>query len=98
VMGLARASNGYFDVKAPWKQRKEDLAACGTTLNVCVQTVRTLSTLMAPFLPFSAAKCQTMLGLEELPWQCATTEIAAGHRLGEPVILFAKLDAADLVG
>ena len=45
VMALARASNGYLDVKQPWKQRKTDLEGCGTTLNVCVQTVKALATL-----------------------------------------------------
>jgi len=98
VMALARASNGYLDVKQPWKQRKEDLAACGTTINVCLQTVRALATLMAPFLPFSAAKCAAMLRLEQdpLPWDEATAELPAGHELGQPEILFKKLDAAEL--
>ena len=66
---MARASNGYLDVKQPWKQRKQDLAACGVTINVCLQTVRALATLMAPFLPFSARKCAAMLNLDpSLPW------------------------------
>jgi len=98
VMALARASNGYLDVKRPWQQRKEDLAACGTTINVCIQTVRALAVLMAPFLPHSAKSCARMLQLagEELPWDDATREIPAGHTLGEPEILFKKLDATEL--
>jgi methionyl-tRNA synthetase len=98
IMSLARASNGYLDRKQPWKQRKEDMAACGTTLNVCLQTVRALTTLMAPFLPFSAASCAKMLGLDDdrLSWDEATTELPAGHALGEPQILFRKLETADL--
>jgi len=97
IMALARASNGYLDVKQPWKQRKEDLAACGTTVNVCIQTVRALATLMAPFLPFSARKCAAMLAIDEaLPWPEATVELPGGHRLGQPEILFKKLDAAEL--
>ena len=101
VMVLARLSNGYFDAKQPWKQRKEDLAGCGTTLNVCIQTVKALATLMGPFLPFSAAKCADMLGIEldehgTLAWAHATQELPADHALGEPAILFTKLDAADL--
>jgi methionyl-tRNA synthetase len=97
VMGLARAANRYLDAKQPWKQRKEDLAACGTTLNVCVQTVHTLTTLMAPFLPHSAEACAEMLKVEpSLPWEAATRELPGGHPLGEPVILFERLDAADL--
>ncbi len=114
VMALARAGNVYFDAKQPWKQRKDDLAACGTTINVCVQTVKALATLVAPFLPFSAAKTAAMLGLdlkgasgtnpcgralaEALPWSGATRELPAGHPLGEPAILFKKLDAAELFG
>ena len=60
--------------------------------------MRALATLMAPFLPFSAAKCAAMLRLEQdpLPWHEATTELPAGHELGEPEILFKKLDAAEL--
>jgi methionyl-tRNA synthetase len=98
VMALARASNGYLDVKQPWRERKEDLAACGTTINVCVQTVKALATLMAPFLPHSAAKCAAMLRTENeaLPWREVTEELPADHALGEPVILFRKLDAAEL--
>jgi methionyl-tRNA synthetase len=93
-MALARASNGYLDVKAPWKQRKESMAACGTTINVCVQTVKALATLMAPFLPFSAEKCAAMLRLPGpgLPWHEATTELPAGHEFDEPAILFTKLE------
>ena len=96
IMELARASNRYFDAKAPWSQRKSDMPACGTTINVCVQTVKALATLMAPFLPFSAAKCAQMLHLDSkrLPWQEATSELPAGHPLGEPVILFRKIEKA----
>jgi len=97
VMVLARASNGYLDVKQPWKQRKEDPDACGTTLNVCVQTVKALATLMAPFLPFSAAKCAAMLRLDAdpLPWHEATVELPADHELDQPQILFKKLETGE---
>ncbi len=99
LMALARTANGYFDTKAPWKQRKEDLAACGTTINVCLQTVHTLCTLMAPFMPFSAERCAGMLKIDPaLPWDRATEELPGGHGLGEPEILFKKLDADELFG
>ena len=39
--------------------------SCGTTINVSIQTVRVLTTLMAPFLPFTAATCLEMLQLDE---------------------------------
>ena len=99
VMALARDANVYFNEKEPWAERKRDLAACATTINLCLLTTRTLATLMAPFLPFSAAKTATMLGLADapvtvgelsrvLPWEGAVTELADGQHIGEPVLLF----------
>ena len=86
------------DLKQPWKQRKTDLADCGISINVCLQTVKALTTLMAPFMPRSARRCATMLGLgdEALRWDEATRELEAGHPLGKPEVLFRKLDAAEL--
>ena len=93
VMELARAANRYMDEKAPWKQRKEDLVACGTTMNLCIQTIKALTTLVAPFLPFSADKTVKMLGLSTVPaWGEATADLPAGHVLGEPELLFRRLD------
>lgn len=99
VINLARQGNGYFSEKAPWSQRKTDMAACGTTINVCIQVVKALSVLMAPFMPFSAAKCVGMLMIDSsLAWEQATVELPAGHALGEPTILFAKLDPTQVFG
>jgi methionyl-tRNA synthetase len=93
VMELARAANAYLAEKAPWKQRKTDVAAAGTTVNVGLQVVRTLTTLMAPFLPFSAAKCAAMLRLPPgwEAWSGAGDELPDGAALGEATPLFRKL-------
>lgn len=98
VMSLARQANAYFDAKQPWVQRKTDLAECGTTMNVCLQTIKTLTTIIAPFLPFSADKCLAQLNIDrsELAWDQAKVELPAGHPLGKPEVLFQKLDAAEL--
>ena len=98
VMALARAANVYLDVKRPWQQRKEDPAGCATTVNVCIQTVRALAVLMAPFLPHAARRSVEMLRLpdERLAWEDATRELAPGHRLGQPAILFRKLEASEI--
>jgi len=94
VMTLARAGNRYFDGRQPWRQRTDDVSGCRTTIHTCLQTIRTLATLSGPFLPFSAERCAAMLGLTEspLPWAHATAPLPAGQRLGEPQVLFEKLD------
>ncbi len=98
MMALARAGNVYFDQKQPWRQRKEDLAACGTTLNVACQTVKALATLMAPFLPFSAERLRRTLGLTDLAWESALVPLPAGQALGESEVLFRKLGGEDHAG
>ena len=94
MMELARAGNVYFDTTAPFRTRKTDMDACGRAINVCLQGVRTLTTLMAPFLPLMAARCLGMLRLDEtaLSWRRAAEELPAGHSLGAPEILVRKLD------
>ena len=98
IMTLARSSNVYFDTKQPWKQAKENLAACATTVNISLQTIKALTITMSPFLPFTAEKCMNMLNLplDRLTWNEAGKELPAGHNLGEQQILFTKLDAASL--
>jgi methionyl-tRNA synthetase len=93
-MNLARQGNVYFDATAPFRTRKTDMAACVRAVNVCLQTVRTLTTLMAPFLPFSAEKCLAMLNLDgrALVWDKATDELPAGTSLNPPQLLFKKLE------
>ena len=100
VMALARAGNGYFDLTKPFLTRKTDMEACGRAINVCFQTARTLTTLIAPFLPTTAEKCATMLNLPDdwKRWDKAVDELNEGHALSEPVILVKKLDAKELFG
>ncbi len=98
MMQLARDANGYFDATAPFRTRKTDMDACGRAVNVCLQTVRTLTTLMAPFLPASAARCRTMLNLDDdaLAWTSAADRLPDGAPLAPPQLLFKKLDPDEL--
>ena len=100
VMALARAGNGYFDATKPFMTRKTDMDACGRAVNVCLQTARTLTTIIAPFLPATAEKCAKMLTLGDdwRTWLSATGELPEGHPLGQPEILIKKLDPKDLFG
>ncbi|NOT02095.1 MAG: class I tRNA ligase family protein [Phycisphaerales bacterium] len=100
LMQLARDANGYFDATAPFRTRKTDMAACGRAINVCLQTCRTMSTIMDPFLPDSAEKCRRMLTLDEPAkrWDSACEELRDGAALGGAVMLFKKLDAVELFG
>lgn len=94
ILVLARVGNKYLDDKRPWRQRLQNLAVSATTINVALHTVKVLSILMAPFLPFSAEKCRKMLRLDDegFRWDGLETELPPGHSLGAPVALFRKMD------
>ncbi|MFO7959261.1 MAG: methionine--tRNA ligase [Candidatus Brocadiia bacterium] len=94
VMEAARESNRYFDYREPWNLRKEDRAACGTVINVCLNTIKALGVVMEPFLPFAAGRVARMLSVaeDEMTWAQAADSLPEGLELGEPEILFEKLE------
>jgi methionyl-tRNA synthetase len=73
IMNLASVGNQYFNEKAPWKNKGD------SCLYVSACMLRTLSILIAPFLPFSAQKLWNMLGykssVHEQEWKSAKKNI-----------------------
>lgn len=101
VMNVARTANKYFNDTAPWKTIKENPGRCATTLNVCLQTVRTLAILIEPVLPNSAQKIWHMLNISEplaqQNWDDAgVVALEAGHTIGESEILFSRIEDAEI--
>jgi methionyl-tRNA synthetase len=97
MMNVARAANKYFNDSEPWKTVKTDRAACATTVNLCIQTVRSLAIVFSPVIPFAADSIWSMLNLttplKEEGWASAgELAIPDGHVLGTPSILFTKLE------
>ncbi len=97
IMNLARHANKYFNDSQPWKTLKTDRERCETTINICLQTVRSLAILIEPVLPFTASRIWKILNLHNTPsdsgWQSVgVTELPVGHRLKPPELLFSKID------
>jgi methionyl-tRNA synthetase len=97
MMAYARACNLYFDRRQPWRTRKDDMADCGAAIATCVHAVHHLAIMSRPILPKSAERILGMLNVpaEHIEW-AAPKALPAGHPLGEPAILFAKLDPGAL--
>ncbi|MCK5145800.1 methionine--tRNA ligase [bacterium] len=93
-MDICRSANKYFNDKAPWEARKNDLESCATTLTICVEIAQALATLMSPIVPFSSEKLLPMLGLTKpLDWNAIkSSDVKKGHKLGAPGILFPKIE------
>ncbi len=93
IMNLARDGNKYFNDTEPWKTVKSDKSRCGTTLNICLQTIYTLAELFSPVLPFSTEKLFTMLNSKPVDWKnCGKPHLQTGHQLNQPEILFPKIE------
>ena len=58
-----RAANGYIDRQAPWALNKTDKVRMAAVLRVLADTVRTVATLLQPFMPGSMAKMLDQLGV-----------------------------------
>ncbi|MDO4930083.1 MAG: methionine--tRNA ligase [Bacteroidales bacterium] len=94
AMNLARIGNKYLADSEPWKVIKTDPERVKTILNLALQLVANLSIAFEPFLPFSSARLRTMLNVSEVPWDRlgAIDLLPAGHQLGEPSLLFEKIE------
>jgi methionyl-tRNA synthetase len=94
AMNLARIGNRYITECEPWKVWKTDPKRCETILNICLQLTANLAIAFEPFLPFSSAKLRDMLQLDTFDWeQLGRTDLLTpGHQLGEPSLLFEKIE------
>ena len=94
LMNLARLGNRYLTENEPWKQFKTDPERVKTVLAVSLQIVAKLAILSEPFLPFSAKKLQSMIGLEVSGWNQAKETILLNENatIGEVELLFTKVE------
>ncbi len=94
AMELARIGNKYLAETEPWKIAKTDMNRVATILNLSLQISANLAIAFEPFLPFSAAKLREILGMETFEWDNLgrTDLLQEGHKLGESVLLFEKIE------
>ncbi len=94
AMMLARIGNKYIAECEPWKVWKTDPKRVETILYISLQLVANLAIAFEPFLPFSSVKLRNMLNMPQVNWnELGNTEILKpGHQLGEPELLFEKIE------
>ena len=94
AMEIARLGNKYLAEAEPWKIMKEDPAKAGTVLNYAVQLVAQASIALEPFIPFSAQKLRSALGMTSFEWSSLGDfeVITAGTALQNPGLLFEKIE------
>ena len=96
AMNIARLGNKYLQDTEPWKVAKTDMDRVATILNTALQLCASIAVAFEPFTPFMSAKLSKMLGMGKMEWaQIGSADlVAAGTQLGEPELLFEKIEDA----
>ena len=94
AMNVARIGNKYLADTEPWKVIKTDPERVKTILYVALQITANTAIAIEPFMPFSSAKILQMLAVDKFGWERlgAVDLIPAGHEIGEPELLFEKIE------
>jgi methionyl-tRNA synthetase len=94
---LITRANQYVDQTAPFKLAKDPAQAkrLDEVLYNLAETCRVIAVLIWPFLPGTATKIYSQLGLSGAPdkfSEAAWGKLSGGHQIGEPAPLFPRKD------
>jgi len=94
MMNMARLGNKYLADTEPWKLIKTDENRVKTILNIALQITASLTTVMEPFIPFSADKLREFLNINSINWDNIgdADVVAVGHQINKPSLLFEKIE------
>jgi methionyl-tRNA synthetase len=97
IWSLVTRANQYVDQTAPFKLAKDPAQAqrLDEVLYNLAETCRVLAVLLWPFLPETAVKIYSQLGLSETPKKFSEAvwgKLKSGHAIGEPTPLFPRKD------
>ena len=95
IWSLVTRANQYVDQTAPFKLAKDPAQAqrLDEVLFNLAETCRVLAVLLWPFLPATATKIYSQLGLSGAPDKFELAKwgkLSAGHQIGEPAPLFPR--------
>ncbi len=96
AMELARIGNKYLQETEPWKVAKTDMDRVATILNLAINLCADIAVAFEPFMPFMAEKLCKMLSIDMPRWADLGNGnlVAPGTALGQPELLFEKIDDA----
>lgn len=91
ILEFSDSCNQYFQKKEPWKNPSDS----SVTIYFSLNSVKRISILLYPFLPFTSSRIWAQLGLKGSAVEHGISEvdrmISPGQKVGEPEILFSKV-------
>jgi methionyl-tRNA synthetase len=105
IWEIVGAANKYIDETAPWSLAKDekDRPRLGTVLYQTLEALRIIALLVAPFMPSTAEKMWSQLGIDgdilqrNLKEDGAWGGLKAGKKVVKPVPLFPRIDTSKTV-
>lgn len=97
IWALIGETNRYIVAREPWALARDPAKApeLHTALYVAADTLRIVAELIRPFMPGTAERTLTMLGVHPAPDSWASLrrgDLASGTRLGETAALFPRIE------
>ncbi|XP_012281975.1 methionine--tRNA ligase, cytoplasmic [Orussus abietinus] len=99
MLAISKHGNQYMQSQEPWAKIKgtdDDKKKAGTVVGICCNLACLLSALLAPYMPNTARKLRSQLGLSSEDYgfipESIATMLPAGHLIGKPSPLFSKIE------
>ena len=98
TVNIARLGNKYLAVTEPWKIIKTDEERVKTIMNISLQIIANISTIIEPFLPHSAPKIRDLLNINAIDWEKTGSIdlIKPEHKINKAKLLFSKVEDKDI--
>ncbi|MEK6981743.1 MAG: methionine--tRNA ligase [Candidatus Micrarchaeota archaeon] len=93
AMSASKNANKYFQDNKPWELVKTNKARADTVLHVLVNQVKDMAILFSSFVPDSSKEIFVQLSLPEQGIKSlGKLSVEKGHKIGEPKVIFKKLE------
>lgn len=101
ILTLARRLNKYIDETMPWALAKDEekKARLGAVLYNLLEGIRYLAILLKPYMPDTSKEILSQLNTDVDSYDSLSTfgGLKAGESVGEPKVLFSRIDAEKLI-
>jgi len=96
VLRISDMGNKLFQEYEPWKKINEEPEETAHLLSFLVTIAKNLSILIAPFLPQTAKKCATLLGIADVMQWHDLSDTPPDINIRDPILLFQRLEAKEV--
>ncbi len=97
IWTVVNRANKYIDETTPWvlAKNENEKPRLATVLYHLAETIRIIASLLSSFMPETAENIRRQIGAEDITFESAKKFgiLPVGTKVGEPVPLFARIDA-----